>query len=128
LLHKLLRKEGNSVSTESFRRHTAEEQSSVEMRQLDSGIILQNGRGNKVLPIVLSGVEDNTMEQIQGYCDSSCSHPRECVSRRPVKKSSSGGSDNRVELEAGDYESNLPSELHSEYRPVCNERERGSCQ
>lgn len=44
-----------------------------------------------------------------------CSHPREeeCVSRRPAKISS-GGSDNRIEPEAG----------NQEYRPVGYEREQ----
>lgn len=50
-----------------------------------------------------------------------CSHPREeeCVSRRPAKISS-GGSDNRIEPEAGNQE----FVFHSEYRPVGYEREQ----
>lgn len=50
-----------------------------------------------------------------------CSHPREeeYVSRRPVKISS-GGSDNRIEPEAGNQE----FLFQSEYRPVGYEREQ----
>jgi hypothetical protein len=96
------------LTLDSFRRHTAEEQSSVEMQKLDNDITLQQGRGNDVLPTVLFDLGDITTEQIQGHCNTSCSHPREkeCVSRRPVKRSS-GGLDNRMEFETGDSESDF---------------------
>lgn len=123
--HKLVRNEGCSVSSDSFRKHTAEKQSSVEMRQLDSGVIFQQGRGDEVLSTVLPSLGDISMEQIQEYSDQSCSHTREkeCVGRRPVK-GSTGSSDDRMELETGVSEQDFHEVLHSEYRLVCNEREQ----
>lgn len=53
LLLKLIRNEGCSVSSDSFREHIVEKQSSIEMRQLDSCVIFQQGRGDEVLSTVM---------------------------------------------------------------------------
>lgn len=53
MLRKLIRNEGCSVSSDSFREHIVEKQSSIEMRQLDSCVIFQQGRGDEVLPTVM---------------------------------------------------------------------------
>lgn len=123
--HKLVRNASSSISSDSFRKHTTEQESFVEMRQLDSRVICQQGRGNKVLSIVLPGLGDIQLVQNQEDCNTSCSHTREkeCVSRRSVK-GSTGSSDNRVESETRVSEPDFSEVLHSEHRPVCNEGEQ----
>lgn len=125
LPHKLVRNASSSISSDSFRKHTTEQESFVEMRQLDSRVICQQGRGNKVLSTVLPGLGDIQLVQNQEDCNTSCSHTREkeCVSRRSVK-GSTGSSDNRVESETRVSEPDFSEVLHSEHRPVCNEGEQ----